>query len=434
MKNKYRSRIMLLLLAILPLYFFPSCDDKVELTRTYSVYEPVYLSPEALRASFSVGEPEILNEPGKIYMYGDYLFINEPGKGIHVIDNHDIKNPVNLQFINLPGNYDIAASNGFLYADSFMDLVVLDISDINNISIKNRAEDIFVNSLATGTYNVEKGVIIDWTEVERIEVSSDDFNGAFPGYFEYGFGSYAAHDRATLSNSFAVPESSTGVGGSMARFTIWNHFLYTIDQNALYLFDIQNPENPVPGTTINVGWGIETLFPYDGKLFIGAQNGMYIYSLENPLAPQQLSMFSHVVSCDPVVVNDTLAYVTLRGGSNCRGGFDNQLDIINIKNPEVPELLVTHPMSSPYGLGYDNGLLFICEGEQGLKIFDVTDVYDMSNRLLQHYANIDAYDVIPYQNVLMVIGRDGLYQFDYSDASDIKLLSQLNIERTNPLP
>jgi len=318
MKKNYRTRILLLLLAILPLYFFPSCDDKVELTRTYSVYEPVYLSPEALRASFSVDEPQIINEPGKIYMYGDYLFINEPGKGIHVIDNHDKKNPVNVQFVNLPGNYDIAASNGFLYADSFMDLVVLDISDINNISVKNRAEDIFENSLSTSVYNREKGVIVDWEEVEKIEVSSDDFNGAFPGFFEYGVTSYAASDRSTLSNSFAVPESSRGVGGSMARFTIWGQYLYTIDQSSMYLFDIQNPENPVAGATVKVGWGIETLFPYEEKLFIGAQNGMYIYSLDNPSAPVQLSMFSHVVSCDPVVVNDSLDYVTLRQGSNCR--------------------------------------------------------------------------------------------------------------------
>lgn len=422
------------LLLIFTFFISTSCDDKVELTRTYSVYEPVYMSPTAIRASFEIGDPVVLNEPGKIYMYGDYLFVNEPGKGIHVINNQDKTNPINMSFINLPGNFDIAASNGFLYADSYMDLVALNISDINNIKIENRLEDIFLNILTTGMYDSEKGVVTDWMEVDKIEVSSNDFNGTFPGYFEYGLHQFAASDRASLTNSFSSPQSPSGVGGSMARFTIAEHFLYTIDQSSLYVFNIQNPENPTAGPTVNVGWGIETLFPYQGKLFIGAQNGMYIYGLENPLAPQQISMFSHIVSCDPVVVNDTLAYVTLRGGSECRGGFSNQLDILNVKRPEAPELLVTHAMTSPYGLGYDNGLLFICEGENGLKVFDVTDIYDMSNRLLEHYTEIDAYDVIPFQNVLMLIGRDGLYQFDYSDPAELIMLSHLPIERTNPLP
>lgn len=434
MKNAYLLLSKVFVFSIFSFALFTACDDKVEYTRTYFVYEPVYQSPAEIRASFDIGVPKVLNEPGKIYMYGDYLFVNEPGKGIHVVDNHDKSNPVNIKFITLPGNYDIAAKAGVLYADSYMDLVALDISDIRNIKIKSRTEDIFANVLTSGLYDPEKGVIADWIEVEKIEVSSDDFNGTFPGFFPYGKGYYATNDFSSMSSEFASPTSPAGVGGSMARFTIADHYLYTIDQSSLYVFNIQDPENPAQGATIDVGWGIETLFPYQNKLFIGAQNGMYIYSLESPATPNQLSVFSHIMSCDPVVVNDTLAYVTLRGGSNCRGGFTNQLDIINIKDPENPQLLVSHPMTSPYGLGYDNGLLFICEGEEGLKLFDVTDVYDMGNRLLEHNTSFDAYDVIPYQDVLMLIGRDGLYQFDYSVPSDLKLLSHLPIERNNPLP
>ncbi|AHM60747.1 hypothetical protein D770_12465 [Flammeovirgaceae bacterium 311] len=423
-----------LLMAVM-VFFITACNDQVEYTQTYTVYEPVFMSPDEIRASFAVEETgRILHDPGKIYVYGDYLFINEPGAGIHVVNNTDKSNPLNIKFINIPGNYDMAAKDGALYVDSYMDLLVLDIRDIHNISITSRSENIFAGAINTGLYDPVRGIVTDWVEKEKIEVSSNDFHGNLPYYFPYGGGFYAARDAASLTQSFnaAPSQGTTGVGGSMARFTITGDYLYTIDNSSLYVFNIQNPETPTQGTTVQVGWGIETIFPSNGNLFIGAQNGMHIYSLQNPLTPSRLSTFAHVVSCDPVVVHDTLAYVTLRGGTAC-GGFTNQLDIINIKNPQSPELLISHPMSSPYGLAYDDGLLFICEGEHGLKVFDVTNIHTMSSRLLDHEEGIDAFDVIPYEEVLIMIGREGLYQYDYSDPTDLKLLSRLTIERTKPI-
>jgi hypothetical protein len=41
--------------------------------------------------------------------------------------------------------------------------------------------------------------------------------------------------------------------------------------------------------------------------------------------------------------------------------------------------------------------------------------------------DMDGFDVIPYNNVLMMIAEDGLYQYDYSDLSKINLLSTLEI-------
>jgi hypothetical protein len=84
-------------------------------------------------------------------------------------------------------------------------------------------------------------------------------------------------------------------------------------------------------------------------------------------------------------------------------------------------------MTNPHGLGIDQGTLFICDGLDGLKAYDATDVKTISQNQLAHYKNIQALDIIPFQQVAMVIGQDGLYQYDYSDLKDIKLLSQLPI-------
>jgi hypothetical protein len=107
------------------------------------VSDIVYLSYEELRNSFAVDAPRPIKKGGKIYVYGDMLFINERNQGIHVVDNSDPKVPRQLSFLNIPGNIDIAVKGQTLYADSFVDLVVLDISNLDQIRAVNRINDTF---------------------------------------------------------------------------------------------------------------------------------------------------------------------------------------------------------------------------------------------------------------------------------------------------
>jgi hypothetical protein len=80
-------------------------------------------------------------------------------------------------------------------------------------------------------------------------------------------------------------------------------------------------------------------------------------------------------------------------------------------------------------LGIDDNTLFLCDGSDGLKVFDITDHMKIDQNQLAHYGNFDAYDVIPFNNVLMLIGADGIFQFDYSDPQNIKPLSQISVKQ-----
>ena len=443
MNRHSTSKNLLLVAGIIIAAFsilFTGCDDKVEITQKYTIMEPVYLSPQELRASFDVMPPVEVTNTGKIYLYQNYIFLNEPGKGIHIINNVDRENPKIISFVNIPGNYEMAVRGDRLFADSYVDLVVLDISDPENVTLTKRITDIFMNLAQQDQYyDDENGVIIDWQPKEIIEVNESEFNGSFPSYYYYDTGlalrgGFASMDMAM--SSFA-PESSpimqTGIGGSMARFTIMKDHLYSIDNSNMQVFDISNLDSPVPGANLNIGWGIETIFPYKDNLFIGSQSGMIIYDNSDPDFPRHLSTFSHIVSCDPVVVENDIAYVTLRGGTGCRNTANNQLDVLDISNLSQPKLLKSYPMTNPHGLGIDNGTLFICEGNAGLKVFDATDVLKISSNLLAYYGELDAFDVIPYNNNLIMVGNSGLYQFDYSDPNDIKYLSMISISREEPM-
>lgn len=210
----------------------------------------------------------------------------------------------------------------------------------------------------------------------------------------------------------------------MARFTIANNYLYALDDYKLDIVSLANPIAPQAKNEIDLGWLPETLFPNGNTLFVGTRNGMYIYDINSPASPSLLSTFEHIVSCDPVVVEGDYAYVTLYSGG-C--GDLNQLEVVDISNLSAPSLVKIYPFTNPHGLGIDNGILFICDGAEGLKIFDASDVSTISNNQLAHYPNINALDVIPYKGVAMMIGSDGLYQYDYSNIQNIQFLSKIAI-------
>jgi hypothetical protein len=153
---------------------------------------------------------------------------------------------------------------------------------------------------------------------------------------------------------------------------------------------------------------------------------MLIYSLQNAAKPDFVSSFEHINACDPVVVANDIAYVTLRTGNACFGAT-NQLDVIDIIDIKNPRLLKSYPMFNPHGLGIDQPWLFICDGADGLKVYDATNPLAISANRIAHFPDIDTYDVIPLGNVLMLIGHDGLFQYDYSDPANIYLLSHMRI-------
>jgi len=158
-----------------------SCQDTCDYYRTYTVYDPIYNSMESMRDSVKYTDSREINNPGKLNYKDGFLYISETEKGIHIIDNRNINNPVNIGFIVLPGNNDIATKGDYLYADSYLDLVVFDISDINSVKEVNRLENNFENYyMSQGLYVEELGVVIGYEE-EIVEefIEDHDCNSAF---------------------------------------------------------------------------------------------------------------------------------------------------------------------------------------------------------------------------------------------------------------
>ena len=410
------------------LFIFNSCEDSTY--RFYTGNSPVYMSYSDLRKAVKVEQKVELENPGKIYFKDNYIFIVEELKGIHVYDNSNPASPVKKAFVNLPGVVDISISGYIMYADSFVDLVVLDVQDVNNIHETGRLTGILPytvppadNDYPMAFIDEDKGVVIDW-EVEKIKEKVNQNRDPYPIFWLKA--DFAEMSVSSRSNS-GVSGGGVGVGGSMARFGIKDNVLYVLDQNTLKVFDITNKTNPVKHNDFYPGWGVETMYLTENTMFLGTTTGMVIYDISIPLSPQTRKFFSHARSCDPVIVSDTLAYITLRSGTTC-GGATNTLSVVNVKNINSPTLVATYSMTNPHGLGKDGDLLFICDGNAGLKIYDASDPKTITNNLVYAYPNINTYDVIPLGNVLVLIGDDGLYQYDYSNVQSIRLISSILTE------
>lgn len=407
-----------LALATVLLLGLQSCvKDQCKREVTYIKATPIYKSLDEIRAEITAEEARDLVNPGKIYFYNNYIFINESREGVHIIDNSNPATPNNIGFLTIPGNVDISIKNNILYADNYTDLLTIDITDVRNATLLKRTENAFPN-FGTDT----EGRLLVYYEHEEVTelLDCDTDNGGWGWQEDIAF---AVNES---SGGFGDSPGGAGVGGSLARFTITDGHLYTVDQWDLDVYDLSQANCPSLVNTINIGWDIETIYASEQKLFFGSNSGMTIYDISNPATPVYLSGYSHWTACDPVYVKDNYAYVTLRSGTLCNGSTLNQLDLVDISDITNPILVNSFPMDNPHGLSGKEENLFLCEGTFGLKTFDISDPLTLDKNLLDHKTDRAATDVIVVpgdQNVLLVIGEDGFYQYNFDDPLNMRELS-----------
>lgn len=416
MRKQYSRLVQLPMLACILLFFSGCLKDK--LTKTYKIIYPVYEEKSTVLANIKANKPVAIGKPGKIFLYGNYIFLNEIDKGVHIIDNSNPSSPVNVAFINIPGNLDIAVKGSTLYADFYTDLLAIDISNPLQAKMGKLLPKIFPERQWTNGFRPDTNrVIVGWIEkdttVTIIERDSPPI-GIGWGCINCMF----AADANSSGNKSSVP----GIAGSMSRFALVNDYLYAVNQSTLNAISVANSSDPVFSSANWVGWNIETVYPFKDKLFIGSSTGMFIFDIGNAANPERRGSFTHARACDPVVADDKYAFVTLRTGSFC-DGTSNQLDVVNVEDVYNPRLVKTYGLTNPHGLAKDGNLLFICDGKDGLKVYDVSNVSNL--KLLQHIKGMETYDAIAWNKKLLVVTTEGLRQYDYSNLNSIKLLSTI---------
>lgn len=224
------------------------------------------------------------------------------------------------------------------------------------------------------------------------------------------------------SASTQASTPSTGKGGSLARFTIARDHLYTVSNGMLHTYSLENGAAPRKLGYVPITWDVETIYPYDKYLFLGSRAGLFIYSIDTASAPRLVGQASHARACDPVVANDSVAFVTLKGGTAC-GPATSGLYVHNIKNITKPQLMKTVALPDPVGLGLQDNILYVSCGNGGLKVFNVSKPYEPV--LLDTKKDGMYVDVIPYNEILICFVHDGIILYDITKPAEPVLVKKI---------
>ena len=403
---KFKSSLFITLCFAL---LFISCNkDRGSVAMTYYKCQAIYGDVETLRNTPLISSSKMVVNPGKIYVGEDFILIGEEHEGIHVFDNSNPSNPVNVLFLEIPFSKEFFIEDNVIYAESHYDFLKIDVSNVYSPSILFRYENTFgsplLNNFGEQLLGFDFELVTETLKLNSPEV--DALNESFNLYYDY------SEQLIPLSK---VPSSFAGNSaqdiGTLNKIAIYDKFIYMVGGSKLLYFE-DNQSTFVNVQELALIDGLETIYLEDENLFIGSENSMTIVNVSNPSAPIYVSEYVHTVSCDPVYPFKDVAYLTLRSSDDGCNGTINSLDVIDINNINNPTPLTSIPMTSPYGLRIVNNFLFVGEGENGLTVFDANSPENLV--YVNNYENIHAFDVMMHPTIsdrLLTTNHSGLQQY-----------------------
>lgn len=136
-----------------------------------SGYQPIY-APKVADADIRLVADKPVEQKGKTLLAPGRFYQLEPGKGIHVLNISNLQQISKAGFINIPGAHDIAVRGDQLFTNTYNDLLVLDVANLQQIKILQRAGNAFsLQSLEippkSGYFecvDASRGIVIGWQE------------------------------------------------------------------------------------------------------------------------------------------------------------------------------------------------------------------------------------------------------------------------------
>ena len=171
-KSIFLPLVILCALALLT----TSCEKEAAPLYSGPGKKPVYATVAETRNIQNKGEQPV-EATGGIFLLDTLFFLAEQRKGIHVYNVANPEIPVYLTFFSIPAMGDFTISGNRLYADSWRDLITLDISDIYAIREIDRVENVFTPLLYPTFYNgwfecinEANGAVVGWEDATLKEV------------------------------------------------------------------------------------------------------------------------------------------------------------------------------------------------------------------------------------------------------------------------
>ena len=417
-----------------------SCEpNECERTWTQTMTVPVTLDRVLVHDSIAAEPPRQLCVGGGIYAYEQYVFVNSPGEGYHLLDNSDPANPANVAFLQVPGATQMAFVDGEMVSDSYADLVVLDFGGPQSLSLTSWTPNFLLDD---GAFEVFDGLVVTGYEEQEVTFTEDCSGDLSAVYFPCGdrlsssFINCAPMPMDNRVGSFAFSDASAesfasvNVAGSLSRFAFAGPHLYVLGRDRLDSYRLES-DSLRPTDTDFIGWDLETVVAREGFLYVGAQSGMHILDLADPEQPEYTGNYNHFTACDPVAVEGDVALVTLRSGRDCGNAAQNVLVALDITDRTRPVRHAQIELTNPTGVALHDGIAYVCDGPAGLRVFDVAggSLSALDEREVEVVGGREMRDVavLPYAQQISVLttGPDHVTQLSPSEGGGLRETSSL---------
>lgn len=116
---------------------------------------------------------------------------------------------------------------------------------------------------------------------------------------------------------------------------------------------------------------------------------------------------------------------------NFRG--HNELDTVDLTDIKNPKILKTYPLGNPWGLAIKDNVLFVCDYNNGLKIFDAKDpqnLIELATIPIKNPKDI----IINENNLAIVVTDDGIHEYDFSGLPQKTTFQELSYLKAEQLP
>lgn len=153
------------------LLFISSCTTNTDVNfGEVDTYIPVYSKPADL-TNIGIEPIRSTAKPGKIYVIGNLLLQNDINSGVHFIDISNPNQAKKISFLRIPWSTELSVKGGYMYVNNFNDLLVFNISDLQNPSLVKRLENVFpyhnseypsVPRAFFECVDKSKGIVVGW--------------------------------------------------------------------------------------------------------------------------------------------------------------------------------------------------------------------------------------------------------------------------------
>ncbi len=313
----------------------------------YSIFALMLIVVLSVGFKMDSGTPAIVSL-NNIYLYDTLLLASDSVNGLLIYSVARDNNPRFKARIPLKGNRGMAMKDSIIYANSWGGILAMRIVNDTDYEV--------TSIIKSDPYH------------PTMMYYNDNHSYSSSG----GFGCFSNNTVMSGAASETDNGGTGGAGGSYAIFAVIDSFLYYIDNRSIITMDISDAATPRKISETYIDWSIETLFPTHDYLFIGGSNGMYVLDRSNPAYPKRIGSITHFRARDPVVVKDSMAYVTLRAGFDFNVQAD-ELMVVNIKEIAKPKLIKDIPLSTPFGLTIRDTLLYVAQGNNGWTLFTLSN-------------------------------------------------------------